>query len=121
KKYTAEHEWIKIDNGVGTVGITEHAQGALGEIVYVELAELKDIEKGDTIGSVESVKAASDIYAPISGKVIEVNENLNEEPGLVNESSEEAGWLCKIEISNEEELNDLFDKAAYEKFCEESH
>ncbi|KAF9296042.1 hypothetical protein BGZ74_010503 [Mortierella antarctica] len=121
KKYTIEHEWVLIDNGVGTIGITDHAQSALGEIVFAELAELKDVEKGDTIGSVESVKAASDIYAPISGKVIEVNEKLNDEPALLNDAPETDGWLCKIELSSEDEIKDLLDEEAYKQFCEEAH
>ncbi|KAF8927504.1 hypothetical protein BGZ47_002129 [Haplosporangium gracile] len=121
KKYTVEHEWVEIENGVATVGITNHAQEALGEIVYVEAAELKDVEKGDTIGSVESVKAASDIYAPISGKVIEVNSTLGDEPGLLNTDPENSAWLCKIQLSSEEEIKDLLTEANYKKFCEESH
>ncbi|KAF9951736.1 hypothetical protein BGZ72_006805 [Mortierella alpina] len=121
KRYTAEHEWVDIENGVATVGITDHAQEALGEIVFVEAAELKEIEKGDTIGSVESVKAASDIYAPLSGKVIEVNNALENEPGLLNTACETDGWLCKIELSNEDEVKELLTKEAYANFCEESH
>ncbi|KAF9203799.1 glycine cleavage system H-protein subunit [Podila verticillata] len=121
KKFTAEHEWILIDDGVGTIGITDHAQSALGEIVFAELSELKVVEKGDTIGSVESVKAASDIYAPISGEVIAVNQELNDSPGLLNESPEIDGWLCKIQISNEDEIKDLLSEEQYTKFCEESH
>ncbi|KAF9118149.1 hypothetical protein BGW39_001433 [Mortierella sp. 14UC] len=121
KKYTAEHEWVEIENGVATVGITNHAQEALGEIVYVEAAELKDVEKGDTIGSVESVKAASDIYAPISGKVLEVNAKLGDEPGLLNSNAEDEAWLCKIQLSDEDEIKDLLSEAAYKNFCEESH
>ncbi|KAF9154047.1 hypothetical protein BG015_001989 [Linnemannia schmuckeri] len=121
KKYTAEHEWVEIENGVATVGITNHAQEALGEIVYVEAAELKNVEKGDTIGSVESVKAASDIYAPISGKVIEVNNTLGDEPGLLNTNPEDSAWLCKIQLSSEDEIKDLLTESDYKKFCEESH
>ncbi|KAG0310656.1 hypothetical protein BGZ99_000229, partial [Dissophora globulifera] len=121
KKFTQEHEWVDVENGIATVGITNHAQNALGEIVYVEAAELKDVEKGDTIGSVESVKAASDIYAPISGKVIEVNAALSDEPGLLNESPEDEGWLCKIQLSAEDEVKDLLSAAEYKKFCEEAH
>ncbi|KAG0368059.1 hypothetical protein BGX24_002957 [Mortierella sp. AD032] len=121
KKYTADHEWVEVENGVATVGITNHAQEALGEIVYVEAAELKDVEKGDTIGSVESVKAASDIYAPISGKVIEVNATLGDEPGLLNTNAENDAWLCKIQLSAEDEIKDLLSEADYKKFCEESH
>ncbi|KAF9082688.1 glycine cleavage system H-protein subunit [Mortierella sp. GBA35] len=121
KKYTAEHEWVEIENGVATVGITNHAQEALGEIVYVEAAELKDVEKGDTIGSVESVKAASDIYAPISGTVIEVNAALGDEPGLLNTNPEDSAWLCKIQLSSEDEIKELLSEADYKQFCEESH
>ncbi|KAF9105284.1 glycine cleavage system H-protein subunit [Mortierella sp. AM989] len=121
KKFTKEHEWVEIENGVATVGITDHAQEALGEIVYVEASQLKDIELGDTIGSVESVKAASDIYAPLSGKVIEVNSTLADEPQLVNSSPEADGWLCKIQLSNEDEVKDLLSKETYEKFLEEGH
>ncbi|KAK3815994.1 MAG: putative glycine cleavage system H protein, mitochondrial precursor [Linnemannia gamsii] len=121
KKYTSDHEWVEVENGVATVGITNHAQEALGEIVYVEAAELKDVEKGDTIGSVESVKAASDIYAPISGKVIEVNATLGDEPGLLNTNAENDAWLCKIQLSAEDEIKDLLSEADYKKFCEESH
>ncbi|KAG0311055.1 hypothetical protein BGZ97_012122 [Linnemannia gamsii] len=121
KKFTKEHEWVEVENGIATIGITNHAQEALGEIVYVEAAELKDVEQGDTIGSVESVKAASDIYAPVSGKVIEVNTILGDEPGLLNTNPEDSAWLCKIELSSEDEIQDLFSEAAYKKFCEESH
>ncbi|KAG0294938.1 hypothetical protein BGZ98_001573 [Dissophora globulifera] len=121
KRFTQEHEWVDIENGVATVGITDHAQNALGEIVYVEAAELKDVEKGDTIGSVESVKAASDIYAPISGKVIEVNAALSDEPGLLNESPEAEVPILGIELSSEDEVKDLLSAAEYKKFCEEAH
>ncbi|KAI1311532.1 hypothetical protein EDD11_003448 [Mortierella claussenii] len=118
KKYTEEHEWVEIENGVATVGITNHAQSSLGDIVFVEAAELKDVEKGDTIGSVESVKAASDIYAPLSGKVIEVNALLSNEPEMLNTDPETDGWLCKIQLSSEEEVKDLLSEEAYKKFIE---
>ncbi|KAG0053987.1 glycine cleavage system H-protein subunit [Gryganskiella cystojenkinii] len=121
KRFTQEHEWVKLENGVATVGITNHAQEALGEIVFAELAELTSVEKGDTIGSVESVKAASDIYAPLGGEVIEVNGSLNDEPALLNTSAEQDGWLCKIKVSSEDEFKDLLSEADYVKFCEESH
>ncbi|GJJ70448.1 glycine cleavage system H protein [Entomortierella parvispora] len=120
-KYTQEHEWVKIEDGVATVGITNHAQEALGEIVFVEAAELKDIEKGETIGSVESVKAASDIYAPITGTVIEVNQVLGDEPGLLNTACETDGWLCKIQVKDQSEFNELLSAEDYARFCEESH
>ncbi|KAF9206835.1 hypothetical protein BGZ49_001727 [Haplosporangium sp. Z 27] len=122
RKFTKEHEWVEIENGVATVGITDHAQGALGEIVYVEPVELKEIAIGDTIGSVESVKAASDVYAPLSGKVVEVNAALSDEPGLINESAETDGWLCKIQLSNEDEVKDLLSEEGYKSFLEnEAH
>ncbi|KAF8907545.1 hypothetical protein BGZ58_006153, partial [Dissophora ornata] len=89
RKFTKEHEWVDVENGVATVGITDHAQASLGEIVYVEGANLDKVEQGDTIGSVESVKAASDIYAPISGTVIEVNQNVVDDPSLLNSSPED--------------------------------
>ncbi|KAF9161604.1 hypothetical protein DFQ27_002345 [Actinomortierella ambigua] len=121
KRYTKEHEWIEVDNGVGTVGITDYAQNSLGEIVFVEPAELKTVETHDNIGSVESVKAASDIFAPIAGEVIEVNAALADEPGLLNEHPESQGWLCKIKVADQAEVDALLDEAAYKAFCEESH
>ncbi|KAG0233683.1 hypothetical protein BGW42_007269 [Actinomortierella wolfii] len=121
KRFTKEHEWIEVDNGVGTVGITDYAQNSLGEIVFVEPAQLKKIEAGDIIGSVESVKAASDIFAPISGEVIEVNTRLNEEPELLNEDPEGEGWLCKVKVANQKEVDALLDEVAYKAFCDESH
>ncbi|KAF9902382.1 hypothetical protein BX616_001959, partial [Lobosporangium transversale] len=121
KKYTEEHEWIDIDNGIATIGITDHAQGSLGEIVYVQSADLKDVEKGDTIGSVESVKAASDIYAPVSGKVIEVNEDVAANPSLLNDNPEGEGWLCKIQLSSDADVSNLLSEEAYKKLVEAQH
>ncbi|KAF9347658.1 hypothetical protein BGX26_000879 [Mortierella sp. AD094] len=121
KRFTREHEWVQVKDGVATVGITDHAQAALGEIVYVEAAELKEIEAGDTIGSVESVKAASDVYAPLTGKVVEVNEALSQSPELINESAETEGWLCKIQLANEEDFNGLLSEKEYKAFVEEGH
>lgn len=117
------HEYIKVDGKIGTCGITDFAQSALGDIVFVDLPEVgDDFEKGDSFGSVESVKAASDVYAPVSGKVVEINEALNDEPGMVNSDAETNAWFIKIEISDEGELKSLLDEAAYKEHCEnEAH
>jgi glycine cleavage system H protein len=117
KKYTKTHEWIDTDNGL--VGITNHAQEELGDIVFVDLPEIgKEVKKGDVLLSIESVKAASDIYAPVSGKIVEVNSELDASPELVNEDAEGKGWLVKIEILNPDELDELLTKEEYEKFLE---
>jgi len=115
--YTKEHEWISVDGDIGTVGITKHAAEQLGDIVFVETPEVgTQLEQGGESGVVESVKAASDVYAPVSGEVVEVNEELESEPGKVNEDPEGAGWFYKVKLSNPDELNELMDAAAYEAF-----
>ncbi|WP_349680937.1 glycine cleavage system protein GcvH [Mesotoga sp. UBA6090] len=120
KKYAATHEWISVEGKTATVGISDHAQDHLGDIVYVDLPEVgKSLKKGDVFCTIESVKAASDIYAPISGKVIEVNEELDSSPEKINNDAEGAGWIAKIEMSNESELDSLMDLEAYKKHCEE--
>lgn len=104
---------------MGTVGVTDFAQAALGDIVFVDLPETEDeFEKGESFGSVESVKAASDVYAPVSGSIVAVNETLNDEPGLVNTNAEDDGWFIKLEISDDSELGSLMDEAAYKEHCE---
>ncbi|KAG1757496.1 glycine cleavage H-protein-domain-containing protein [Suillus lakei] len=116
KKYTEEHEVVAFDDetGLGAVSITNHAQESLGDVVFVELPAIgSKVSKGDQIGAVESVKAASDIYAPVSGTVTEVNEVLNSEPGLLNRSPEEKGWLCKIRLSAPEEMDELLTLESY--------
>jgi glycine cleavage system H protein len=117
------HEYVKVDGKIGTCGITDFAQAALGDIVFVDLPDVgDDFEKGDSFGSVESVKAASDVYAPVSGTVVEVNEALSDEPGLVNSDAESNAWFIKIEVSDESELEGLMDEAAYKEHCEaEAH
>lgn len=116
KKYTKDHEWISVDNGVGIVGITDFAQTALGDVVFVEVPEVgKIVEKSGFIGAVESVKAASDIYAPVSGKITESNNKLSDEPGLINKYPESDGWICKIELSDPKELDKLLDETAYKE------
>ncbi len=117
------HEYAKVDGKIATCGITDFAQAALGDIVFVDLPEVGDsFEKGDSFGSVESVKAASDVYAPVSGTVVAINEALTDEPGTVNTSPEEEGWFVKIEMEDVSELGDLMTPEAYKEHCEsEAH
>jgi glycine cleavage system H protein len=112
-----------VKDGVGTVGITDFAQSALGDIVYVDLPDVgEEFDKGDSFGSVESVKAASDVYAPVSGKVLEVNENITDSPGLVNDDPEGAAWFIKIKLNDPKDLVGLMDAAAYKAHCDkEAH
>ncbi|HDI1117819.1 TPA: glycine cleavage system protein GcvH [Staphylococcus aureus] len=113
-KYSKEHEWVKVEGNVATIGITEYAQSELGDIVFVELPETDDeINEGDTFGSVESVKTVSELYAPISGKVVEVNEELEDSPEFVNESPYEKAWMVKVEISDESQLEALLTAEKY--------
>ncbi|KAM4071424.1 hypothetical protein ACJW30_11G058300 [Castanea mollissima] len=119
-KYADSHEWVKVDGISATIGITDHAQDHLGDVVYVELPEVgASISQGSSFGAVESVKATSDVYSPVSGKVIEVNEELNSSPGLINASPYENGWIIKVEMSDKDETNKLMDSDQYSKFCEE--
>ncbi len=114
------HEYVKVDGKIGTCGITDFAQAALGDIVFVDLPEVGDeFAKGESFGSVESVKAASDVYAPVSGTVVEVNEVLSDEPGMVNSEAEGKAWFVKIEIKDEAELKSLLSADAYKAHCEE--
>ena len=115
--YSKEHEWIKVEGDVGIVGITDHAQSELGEIVFVELPGVgTEVSAGDSVATVESVKSASDIYTPVSGKIVEVNEKLSDDPSLINNSPYDEGWIFKIELSNKDELNDLMDAKAYSEY-----
>ncbi|KYK20318.1 glycine cleavage system protein H [Thermoplasmatales archaeon SG8-52-4] len=115
-KYTDSHEWIKINGNNAKVGITDHAQSELTDIVFVELPEIgKEIKKGDEICIVESVKSVTEIYAPISGKIINVNKKLEETPEIINESPYDDGWLIEIEISNKSEISDLLAPDSYKK------
>ena len=118
--FTDEHEWIDLEGETATVGITDFAQGQLGDIVFVELPDVGTVvEKGKDAAVVESVKAASDVYAPLSGEVVEVNEGLEEDPALVNSSPEEGGWFFKMTVSDKFELEGLMDDKAYKSFCDE--
>ena len=113
-KYTVEHEWVDADHALATVGITHHAQDALGEIVHVELPKVgKTVKKGDSIAEVESVKAVSGVYTPVSGKIVAVNDALGGNEGAVNSDPHASGWLFKVELSQPDELAALMDSAAY--------
>ena len=114
-KYTNDHEWVKLDDEIAYVGITDFAQGELGDIVYVELETLNDnIEMGEVFGTVEAVKTVSDLFMPISGEIIEINEKLESEPELVNNDPYGEGWMVKIKCDNISQLDDLLDLDAYE-------
>lgn len=113
-KYTPDHEWIRVDGDIGTVGITHHAQDALGDVVFVELPEVgKTLAQKDVAGVVESVKAAADIYMPVSGEIIEVNEALRADPSLANSDPLGAGWFFKVRLSAPAEVDALLDETAY--------
>ena len=115
-KYTKDHEWVRIDGDQAIVGITDFAQGELGDIVYVDIDTLdEDVEKDDVFGSVEAVKTVSDLFMPLTGKVIEFNEKLEEDPELVNTDPYGEGWMIKINISDHSEINTLLDAAAYQE------
>ena len=117
--FTDEHEWIDVEGDSATVGITDYAQNQLGDIVFVELPEVGSvIDKGKDAAVVESVKAASDVYAPISGEIMETNEALEEDPALVNTSPEEDGWFFKMTIGDKSEFDGLMDAKAYKSFCD---
>ncbi|WWD18774.1 glycine cleavage system H protein [Kwoniella shandongensis] len=120
-RYTTDHEWVSFDSNtnIGTVGITDYAQKALGDVVFVELpAQGNEIAQGDSIGAVESVKAASDIYAPVSGVIDEINETLADQPGLLNKAPQGDGWLCKVKLSDPAEFEALLEADAYKAHCE---
>ncbi|AKS69808.1 glycine cleavage system protein H [Staphylococcus schleiferi] len=119
-KYSKEHEWVKVEGQTATIGITDFAQSELGDIVFVELPEVDDeLTEGETFGSVESVKTVSELYSPVSGKVIEVNEGLEDEPEAVNESPYEKAWMVKVELSDESQLDALLSAADYEQMIGE--
>lgn len=121
-KYTKDHEWVKIEGDVVTLGITAHAADALGELVYVELPKVSTkYNKGDAAVVVESSKSASDVYTPVSGEIIAVNDSLNSAPENVNNSPYEDGWLIKIKVSNIAELSDTLDESAYNSYLKENN
>ncbi|MFG1206576.1 glycine cleavage system protein GcvH [Xanthobacter autotrophicus] len=118
-RYTKDHEYVRIDGDVAVVGISDYAQGQLGDVVFVELPDIgKSVTRGKEAAVVESVKAASEVYAPISGEVVEVNSELEGAPGLVNEDAEGKGWFLKLKVTNPDELSELMDEAAYKAFLD---
>jgi glycine cleavage system H protein len=115
--YSTGHEWILVENGMAKVGLTDYAEQMLGDVVYVEMPEIgTEVTKGEAFGVVESVKAASDIYAPVSGEVTGINEELGEHPEHINRSPYELGWIIKVKISNKADLDDLMDSKKYQEY-----
>ena len=115
-KYTKDHEWIKLDGNIATVGITDFAQSELGDIVYVEVDTLDEkLNKDDVFGTVEAVKTVSDLFLPMSGKIIEFNENLSDSPESINDSPYDEGWIIKVEVSNPDEMSELLDNNQYKE------
>lgn len=115
--FTRDHEWVRVEGDTGTVGITDYAQGQLGDVVFVELPEIgRAVEQGGELAVVESVKAASEVYAPVSCEVVEVNEALNSDPALVNSGPEGEGWFARVRLTNTAELESLMDEAAYKDY-----
>ena len=120
KKYSKDHEWIEVDGDNAIIGITDHAQESLGDIVFVDVPEINRVVKaGDEVSIIESVKAASDIYSPIDGEIIEINQNLTNDAALINQSAETSGWIFKLKISNQSQLNDLMTLVQYEEFLKQ--
>ena len=116
-RYTKEHEWVRLDGDLATVGISDYAQEQLGELVFVELPEIgRQVSQGGSLAVVESVKAASEVYAPLSGEVVEINADLENDPGLVNRSAEGEGWFCKLRSADRSEITQLMDAAAYKSY-----
>jgi glycine cleavage system H protein len=111
--YSESHEWVKVEDGIAVIGVSDHAQAEMGEITYVDMPEVDDeVEKGESFGALESVKAASDLFSPVSGKVVEVNGELEDAPEKINEDAY-AGWIIKVEMADPAELDELMDAAAY--------
>ena len=116
--YSESHEWVKLEDGIAVIGITDYAQHAMGDLSYVDMPEVDDeVEKGEEFGAVESVKAASDLYSPVSGVVVAVNEELEDAPELLNQDAF-ANWIIKVQMSDEAELEELMDAAAYQQMCQ---
>lgn len=115
--FTKDHEWVRVEGDTGTIGISEYAQGQLGDVVFVELPEIgRTVAQGDELAVVESVKAASEVYAPVSGEVVEANEALNDDPSLVNSGAEGDGWFARVRLTDTAELESLMDEAAYKDY-----
>ncbi|MBL8004313.1 MAG: glycine cleavage system protein GcvH [Candidatus Kapabacteria bacterium] len=115
-KYTNDHEWIRVEGNIGTIGITHHAQGELGDIVYIDISdETATVSVGDSFGTIEAVKTVADLYSPVSGKIVEVNGGINSAPETVNSDPYGAGWIVKIQLSNPSEVDALMDVNAYKQ------
>ncbi|MEJ2195386.1 MAG: glycine cleavage system protein GcvH [Ignavibacteriaceae bacterium] len=113
-KYTNDHEWVSVDGNIATIGITDYAQSELGDIVFVDIdPDLKEIVKGESIGTIEAVKTVSDLFGPLTGKVVELNSSLTDSPEVINSDPYGEGWMLKVEIKDASELNDLLDNVAY--------
>ena len=120
RKFTKDHEWVRLDGDIATVGITAYAQEQLGDVVFVEVPESgRQVAQGDDAAVVESVKAASEVYAPVSGEIVEGNEALNDNPALVNEAPDSEGWFFRLKLTNSDELDGLMDEAAYADYVKE--
>ena len=120
-KYTKDHEWVSVEGDIATVGITQHAQDALGDVVFVDLPQVgNDYAQGEVAGVVESVKAAADVFMPVSGEIVEVNEALRADPSLANSAPQAEGWFFKVRLSEPAQLDALLDATAYDKFSAES-
>ena len=121
RHYTETHEWVTVEDGIATVGITDYAQGQLGDVVFLELPPVgRELETGDTVGVIESVKAASDLYSPVAGSVVEVNQSLNDNPEMVNQDPFGKGWLMKVRL-NGDLSEGLLDEGGYRAMTEQSH
>ena len=119
-RFTSDHEWVRLDGNIATIGITEYAAEELGDVIYVELPVVGDtFAQGDNLAVAESVKAAADIFAPIGGTVIEANQALEDEPGLVNEDPMDSGWIARLDVDDVAELDDLMDEEEYEEYLKE--
>jgi len=121
-RYTRDHEWVRVAGGEGTIGISEYAQGELGDIVYIDLPDVgKPVRQGEPFGSIEAVKAASDMFAPVSGEVTAVNGLLDQSPDLINKSPYGDGWIIRVKLTDPAELDTLLDAKAYEQLIAQSH
>ena len=119
KRYTKEHEWVLLEGDIATIGITDHAQEQLGDLVHAELPELeRAVAEGETVAVVESVKAASDVFAPLAGKVVEINETITEDPSIVNSDAEGEGWFFRLELDDTDAFEALMDQDAYDEYLE---
>lgn len=114
-RYTEDHEWVRLEGNIATIGITDHAQSELGDIVYIDIDTNGEVSKGDTIGTIEAVKTVADMYAPIGGKIVEINDGLNDNPEVVNEDPYAKGWIVKIEVENSSEYDSLMDPSSYKE------